>query len=257
MTLLSVNDLSVQRGNRTTLNKVSFSAEGGELIGIVGPNGSGKSTLLKAILGLLPHSGMAMVEGKHVSAFSLNERARRMAYLPQNREVAWGVTVKDLVALGRAPYSQAFGASNAAEMIKVEAALRSMEVTHLRESSATQISGGELARVLTARALAQETPLLFADEPNAGLDPAHQIHLMSILQRVASEGQTILVSLHDLNLAARWCSRLLVISEGTLVADGAPQETLGEQVLRDVFGIEAFRGEDAQGTVIVPVRRVT
>ncbi|WP_028480471.1 ABC transporter ATP-binding protein [Pseudovibrio exalbescens] len=257
MSRLKVSGLTVHRGQRATLRDVSFEASGGELIGVVGPNGSGKSTLMKAILGLLPHGGETTLEGDAIQTLSLNQRARKIAYLPQDREVAWGVSVEQLVALGRAPYTSAFGASNTADQQKVESAMMDMEVMDLRAQAVNRISGGELARVLMARALAQDTPFLLADEPNAGLDPAHQLHLMSILRRIVTKGQTILVSLHDLNLAVRWCSRVLVIRDGTLQADGAPKNTLTPELLASVFGIEAFCGEASQGgTVIIPVRRL-
>lgn len=131
--------------------------------------------------------------------------------------------------------------------------MRKMEVDGFRERAATELSGGEKARVLIARALAQETPLLLADEPTAGLDPSHQITLMRLFAELAASGRSVIASLHDLGLAARWCTRLLLIDSGRIAADGSPAEVLTVQTLRDVYGVEAYFGQTSGGLVVQPL----
>ena len=251
--LLDVQNLTASLGGRPVLKGVSFSVMPGEFVGLIGPNGAGKSTLLRALLGLTPSEGavaLGALDAAHVSA---SERARHMAYVAQEREIAWAVPVEMLVGLGRAPYRPSFAAPSNADRSAIEAAMRKMEVDGFRERAATELSGGEKARVLIARALAQETPLLLADEPTAGLDPSHQITLMRLFAELAASGRSVIASLHDLGLAARWCTRLLLIDDGRIVADGSPAEVLTIQTLRDVYGVEAYFGETSGGMVVQPL----
>jgi iron complex transport system ATP-binding protein len=156
--------------------------------------------------------------------------------------------VETLVGLGRLPHRAAPAADRAA----VDAALAAMDLCPFRARPATELSGGERARALIARALAQEAPLLLADEPTAGLDPAHQIALMARFRRLAREGRGVVTALHDLALAARWCDRLLLLQAGRLVADGPPEAVLTPERLASVYGVTAHLGRDADGPVVVP-----
>lgn len=239
MTLLAVEGLSVRLGNRDVLRGASLIVAAGEVVGLVGPNGAGKSTLMRAALGLIPHRGRSSL-----AALPLAARARAAAWLPQAREIAWPMTVEALVSLGRLP-----GADPAA----VEAAIARLDLAPLRRRRATELSGGEQARVLIARALAQDTPLLMADEPAAGLDPAHQLGVMALFRALAGEGRGVLVSLHDLGLAMRLCDRVVVMADGAVVAEGPPDATLTPALLAQVFGIEALRLDTPAGPVIVPI----
>jgi len=251
--LLDVQDLTASLGNRLVLKGVSFSIMAGEFVGLIGPNGAGKSTLLRALLGLTPAEGavaLGALDAAHVTA---KERARHMAYVAQEREIAWAVPVEMLVGLGRSPYRPSFASLGLADRNAIDAAMRKMEVDGFRDRAATELSGGEKARVLIARALAQETPLLLADEPTAGLDPLHQITLMRLFADLAAGGRSVVASLHDLGLAARWCTRLLLIDAGRIVADGKPAEVLTARTLRDVYGVEAFFGETSGGLVVQPL----
>jgi iron complex transport system ATP-binding protein len=200
MTLLSVRDLSVMRGDCPVVDRVSFDVQGSEIIGLIGPNGAGKTTLMRGALGLLPAQGESSL-----ARMSPRDRGRAAAWMPQNREIAWPVSVDTLVTLGRIPHLPAGPRDREA----VEGALARLELGPFRNRIATQLSGGEQARVLLARVLAQETPLILADEPIAGLDPAHQIATMEVFAALASEGRAVIVALHDLGLAARHCTRLL------------------------------------------------
>ena len=245
MTLLSLASLTVRRGTCPVVDGVTLSVGEGEFVGLIGPNGAGKTSLLRGALGLLPAEGASSLAGMTPAA-----RARAAAWLPQAREIAWPVSVAALVALGRLPHA---GDGVAAVDIAVDRALDRMGLAAFRGRRATELSGGEQARVLIARALAQEAPLLLADEPIAGLDPAAQIATMRVFAALAAEGGGVVAALHDLGLAARHCTRLLVLSQGRLVADGTPREVLTPQVLAEVFHIRAHYTDTPEGPVFQPL----
>jgi len=246
MTLLRLRNLSVTLRDRPVLADVSLDVAPGELVGLIGANGAGKTTLMRAALGLVPASGESSL-----AAMSPGARARAAAWMPQAREIAWPVTVETLVALGRLPHGRRPGPADAAA---VDAALERMALEPFRHRTATRLSGGEQARALIARALAQETPLLMADEPIAGLDPAHQIATMEVFRALAAEGRGGLVSLHDLGLAARHCTRVVALAAGRVVADGPPAEVLTDDLLARAFHISAYHAETADGPVFQPLR---
>lgn len=248
MSLLSVEGVSVARGGTVVVSEASLSVAAGEVVGLIGPNGAGKTTLMRAALGLIPRAaGSVTLGGGALEALPPPERARRAAWLPQEREIAWPVAVERLVALGRLPHrGGGLGPLPAVDRRAVADAMAAMEVAHLASRPATALSGGERARVLIARALAQQAPLLLADEPAAGLDPAHQLGLVEAFRRLAGEGRGVLVSLHDLSLAARWCDRLVLLHRGRIAAAGAPGEVLTAEHLRAFYGVSASvaLGED-------------
>ena len=251
--LLSVSGLRVRLGGKTVLDGLDIGVAAGEFVGLIGPNGAGKSTLLRAALGLLPHSGSVRLGDAEVAALSARARAERAAYLAQEREIAWAVPVETVVALGRAPHRRGFAAPGPRDREIVAEAMRRMDVEGFRGRIATELSGGEKARVLAARALAQDTALLLADEPTAGLDPSHQIALMRVFRELAASGRGVVASLHDLGLAARWCSRLVLIAQGRVVAEGPPQDVLTPARLRQIYGVSAFFGEAGGAPVILPL----
>ena len=238
---LSVDHLTVRRGQCPVVDGVTLAVEPGEFVGLIGPNGAGKTTLMRAALGLLPAEGTSSL-----AALAPAARAKAAAWLPQARDIAWPVSVADLVALGRLPHG-----GQGAEA--VDRALARMGLAAFRDRRATELSGGEQARVLIARALAQEAPVLLADEPTAGLDPAAQIAAMRVFAAEAAAGRAVLAALHDLGLAARHCTRLVVLAGGRLVADGPPRAVLVPGVLGPVFGIRAHLAETAEGLVFQPL----
>ena len=252
-TLLSISGLSVRLGGKPVLNGIDLDVKAGEFVGLIGPNGAGKSTLLRAALGFLPHAGAILIDGVETAGMKVRARAGKVAYLAQDREIAWAVPVETVVALGRSPHRPGFAALSAADRAIVDEAMRRMDVAGFRGRIATELSGGEKARVLTARALAQDTPLLLADEPTAGLDPAHQIALMRCFAGLAAGGRSVVASLHDLGLAARWCSRLVLLDKGRIVADGPPSAVLTPETLRAVYGVEAFFGDAGGAPVVHPL----
>ncbi len=244
MTLLTLRDLAISLRGRTVLHGVSLAVEAGEFVGLIGPNGAGKTSLMRAALGLLPFDGHSSL-----AALGADDCARAAAWMPQTREIAWPVSVETVVGLGRLPHRD----TAAGDRAHVDAAIAQMNLGPLRHRAATRLSGGEQARVLIARALAQETPLLLADEPIAGLDPAHQIATMQTFSRLATDGKSVLVSLHDLGLAARHCTRLVLLGHGTLIADGAPRDVLTPDNLAQVFGISAWFQDTEHGLVCQPL----
>jgi iron complex transport system ATP-binding protein len=250
---LSARGLNVQLAGRAVLKDISLSLAAGHLVALVGPNGAGKTTLLRALAGLLPSDGAIHVGGEALASLDLRERARRFAYLPQGHVVHWPLPARDIVALGRYPH----GATDPARMSQkdAEAVLRAMRATDVVEFSdrrVTELSGGERSRVALARVLAVEAPVILADEPTASLDPRYQLDVMKSLRAAADQGVLVIVVTHDLGLAARFADHLLVLSEGRLVAQGAPAAALSEQVMADVFRISAYRVEFERAAVIVP-----
>jgi len=248
MTLLRVENLSVTLRGRPVFRDVSFAIGPGEVVGLIGPNGAGKTTLMRAALGLIPAEGHSSI-----AALEPRARAKAAAWMPQSREIAWPVSVETLVMLGRTPHLAAGQSPSDDDRAVVEGALERMGLTALRARAATRLSGGEQARVLIARALAQDTPLVLADEPIASLDPAHQISTMRTFSALAEEGRSVLVSMHDLGLAARHCTRLVLLGEGRLIADGPPGEVLTAERLARVFGITAWFSQTDDGPVFQPL----
>ena len=248
MTLLALEHLSVSRGNRKVLHDVSLTIGAGEFVGLLGPNGAGKTTLLRAALGLMPAEG-----NSNLARFDRRARARHVAWLPQTREIAWPVSVEQIVTLGRAPHLGPGQRPDDADRHAIDSAIARMGLTDFRQRIATRLSGGEQARVLIARALAQETPLLMADEPAAGLDPANQIALMTLFAETAAAGRTVIAAMHDLGLAVRHCTRLVVLDQGRLVADGPPAQVLSPALLAKVFHISAHFEQGPAGPVFQPL----
>ena len=250
--MVRLDAVSATLGSRRVVDHVSADLAGG-LIGLIGPNGAGKSTLVRAIAGLIPAEGTIDIDGAPIAAMPLRERARRIAYLPQGQTVHWPLTVERLVALGRLPHLAPFARPGSIDAQAIERALERTELLSLRERPVDELSGGERARVLLARALAIEAPLLLADEPLAALDPEHQIEVMALLRGEAERGATVIAVLHDLTLAARWCDRLLLIDRGKLIADGKPADVLTANRIDAVYGVSAFIGEAAGEPLIVPL----
>jgi len=250
--MVRLDKVSVRLGGRCVVENVAADLDGG-VIGLIGPNGAGKSTLVRAIAGLVPAEGGISIDGVLVASMPPRDRARRIAYLPQGQIVHWPLTVERLVALGRLPHLAPFARPDGMDAKAIERALERTELVSLRDRPIDELSGGERARVLLARALAVEAALLLADEPLAALDPAHQIEVMALLRAEATRGATVIAVLHDLTLAARWCDRLLLIDQGRLIADGKPGEVLSADRIGSVYHVSAFIGEAGGEPLIVPL----
>ena len=252
--MLHTQQLCISLGGREIVHRIDCSVAKGEVVALIGPNGSGKSTLLKALAGLLlPNSGTISLNGAPLDAITPRQRAQTVAYLPQGAECHWPLTVERVVELGRLP----FEGGGKPDAPHIEKALLAVDALHLRDRVITELSGGERARVFLARALAGDPALLLVDEPGAGLDPYHQLQLMELLASRARENRAVLVVLHDLGLAARFCHRLLLLKEGRLIASGPPGEVLNENLLAEVHGVRAYRACHEGAPVIVPWERVS
>ncbi len=237
MSRLQGAGLRVRLGGRTVLDGVDVVLEPGRVTAVLGPNGAGKSTLLACLAGLRrPDGGAVRLDERSLLAIPARERARRIAFLPQTPEVAWAVDVRTLVGLGRTPHAGARGLSEE-DRGAVERAMAAADVTAFAERDVTTLSGGERARVLIARALAGEPEHLLADEPLAGLDPAHQLDALDLFRRLAGEGAGVTLTLHDLSLALRSADTVLVLAAGQVLAHGAPETALTPDVIARAFGI--------------------
>jgi iron complex transport system ATP-binding protein len=244
--------VSVSYSGRVALRDVTASFAPGAITGIVGPNGAGKTTLLRVGMGLLPPgSGVVRVRDRALKDWSREALARTIAYLPQGGDAHWPLLARDLVMLGRLPYRGAFAGVSAEDARIVDGALDRADASAFAARRMDELSAGERARVLFARALATQAPVLLADEPAAWLDPAHQLKLMALLQEEAARGTAIAVTLHDLSLAARHCDAILMLHEGRVAAAGAPDIALSDAVLANVFGITALRTSAADGRAVL------
>lgn len=252
MTGLTLQSLTVMRGDTPVVDRVTLSIGAGEFVGLIGANGAGKTSLMRAALGVLPATGHSSL-----AALPAKTRARAAAWLPQEHEIAWPMPVETVVALGRIPYLPLGTHPGPGDQAVIDAAITRMGLDGFRARIATRLSGGEQARVLIARALAQDAPMLMADEPIAGLDPAAQIATMQVFSQLAAEGRSVLAALHDLGLAVRHCTRLLLLHRGKLIADGSPADVLSPQNLEQTFGVSAFFRDTENGPVFQPLEVLT
>lgn len=251
--ILTAEHVSHRFGSKAALNDVSLSLMAGTLTGIIGPNGAGKTTLLRTLTGLLrPNGGQVEVHGKPLSAWRRDALARTLAYAPQGGDSSWPMLVEDVVMLGRIPYLRRFAAPGEEDTKAVADALTRCDATGFAGRSMNTLSAGERARVLLARALATGADILLTDEPAAFLDPAHQFALMELLRAEAARGTAVIVTLHDLPLAARYCDRLVIMDHGAIAADAPPEEALSTDNLARVFALT--RAEDGQNLALMPLK---
>ena len=240
--MLRAERLALRRGPCTVLEGIDLELRSGEVFGVLGPNGAGKSTLLAALGGeLAPATGRVLLDGRELTGWPGRARAQRLAVLPQSSTLSFAFRVEEVVALGRLPHAS--GWQRDAQI--VEAALAAADALHLRGRSYLALSGGERQRVHLARVLAQLWPgaagqVLLLDEPTAMLDPLHQHTILQAVQALAAQGVAVLAVLHDFNLAARYCDRLLLLGGGRAQAVGTPDEVLQVAPLKAVFGLEVL-----------------
>ena len=260
MTLLTARNLTLELGKKNVVQQVDVEINRQEFVGLIGPNGAGKSSLLRMLAGLVrPKSGDIFLQmdqsspAIHLENINAKTRARFMAYLAQHETPAWPLSVKNLVALGRLPWNPMV---NGEDELAIAAALAMTDVEGLGERPVTELSGGELQRVLLARVFAGKPKLILADEPIAALDLYHQLHIMELLQAQAQAGGAVMAALHDLSLAARFCSRLILMHEGKIIAQGQPVQVLTAENLKRVYGVTAHIDCREDGVVIIPTKRV-
>ncbi len=254
---MQVESLSFARNDKTVLNKIDLEIKKGEVLGLIGPNGAGKSTFIKLLMKLLkPTKGRILLEGKTLVDFKQQALAKRLAYLPQSLSAETPFTCLDVVLMGRYAGLKRFESLQKKDLRIAKAAMAQTETAAFATKSITELSGGELQRVLLARALAQGADYLFLDEPTANLDPHYQLALLELVASLAKKKVAVILAIHDLNLAARYCHRLVLIHKGTILADGPPEKVLIPSTLQSVYGIEAsvFRHQTTGQLCVLPLR---
>ena len=253
--MLDARNMSVTLDGHEVLSDAGISVAPGEFVGLIGPNGAGKSTLLRSLVGLQSHSGAVTLDGSSFASLTPRERARRLAYLPQDRVIEWPMKVREIVALGRHPFRQGFARLNSADREAIGNALAAVDALAFAERSALTLSAGEKALVLLARALAVEAPVLLADEPVAALDPFHQLHVMEILRARAHSGTGVLAVLHEMTLASRFLDRVVLMDQGRIVCEGPPADVLTSEILERVYKVTPLIGEHRGSRWLVPWER--
>ena len=237
--LLTARGVNVTLDQQSILHDLRFDIAEGTWTGLLGPNGSGKTTLLRAVSGLLAHEGALTFDGQPVDQWPARALARRLAFVRQSPSLTFDFTVADLVLLGRSPHKSWLQSYSAADRAQMRDALAHVELNGFADRSVLSLSGGELQRVFLAQALVQEADVLLLDEPTAHLDVHYQFTFMDQVQDLVEQGRTIVAVFHDLELAARYADRLLVLDDGRLVADGPPAEVLTPGLIAQVFRMQA------------------
>ncbi|MCG8489462.1 MAG: ABC transporter ATP-binding protein [Chromatiales bacterium] len=230
--------LCFTRDDQSILEQIDVHIEPGEMLGLIGPNGAGKSSLLRLLAGVTAaDAGTLTLAGKPVDQLSPKARARQIAYLPQLTEIAWPMSVERLVALGRLPHLEHWQQATPEDQTAIEKVIEQTDLTAFRSRPYNTLSGGEQARVQLARALVTEADILLADEPVSALDPAHQLDVMTLLQAYVQAGHGVIIVLHDLALAAHYSSRLQLLHQGRMLAEGAADHVLSDHFLEAAYGI--------------------
>lgn len=241
MALISATSLCVD----SRVKSVSFDLHTGEVLGLIGPNGAGKSTLLNTLAGLEQSSGEVSIDGQVFDSLPAKQRARLVGLQPQSLNSVWSLSVADVVALGRMPWGDSDSAA-------IQGAMQRAGVSELAQRSIDHLSGGERARVWLARVFAGEPKALLSDEPIASLDIHYQLEVMEVLKAYANEGNGVMVALHDLSLAARFCDRLCLMQAGEMVAQGSPAEVLTAPLLSRVYGVEVEVNLEYSPPIVLP-----
>jgi iron complex transport system ATP-binding protein len=251
--LLEGRSLTFAYDDRQVLSGVDFTLEKGELVALVGPNGAGKSTLLHVLLGVLDATGTVLLSGRPLRDLPRSEIARHVAFVPQEARSDFAFTVRELVAMGRTPHLGRFQPERREDGRAIEHALSVTETLPFADRLVSELSGGERQRVHMARAIAQETEVLLLDEPTSSLDVAHQLEVMALLAGLVGGGKAAAVALHDLSLAARFATRVVLLARGRVVASGRPEDVITEEALSRHFGIRARVHQDPLDGVLVVV----
>ena len=258
MSVLSATGIEVIRGNQIILSNTSFSVENGELVGLIGPNGAGKTTLLRSLVGLIPVSrGTVQYDSEALGPANRFQFAKKIAYLEQSSRSYWPLAVEHLVMLGRMPHLGQWQRPSKYDWEIVDQAMKSCDIEQFYSRPVTTLSGGEQARVMLARTFATQPEILLADEPVAGLDPAHQLDVMEKLRDMVARQAGVVVVMHDLTLAARYCDRLFLLYNGEIAAEGPASTVLNEEMLRRCYGIEAHFGRANDDLFVIPTKRTS
>lgn len=253
---ITIEHLRFTRGSRDIIKDISFSMPRGELVGIIGPNGAGKSTLIKLIIGLLKaDSGKINIDGSNISSYSARELYRKFAFVPQENNLDFPMTVLETVLLGRIPHLSRFHIEKDKDYEIAMDALKLAGIEDFADRYANQLSMGEKQLVTIAKALAQETDFIFLDEPTSSLDVSHTIGIMEILKELKLKNKTVISAIHDLNTASRYCDKILIINHGKIKGFGRPEEVLTKEIIKDSFSVTVniLKSEDTGNVIIEPV----
>lgn len=256
MAYLSIENLTVSYGDKVILKELNLQIPKGKITALIGPNGCGKSTLLKTVARIIkPRQGQVLLNDESLHRLDTRDVARRLALLPQAPVTPEGVSIRDLVGYGRAPWGSRWGRLSDEDRQIVQRALEQVGLEALADRPAIDLSGGQRQRAWIAMILAQKTDLVLLDEPTTWLDIAHQIELLKLMRELNREGKTIVVVLHDLNQASRYCDELVVLKQGALQHQGTPDQVLTQQLLQEVFDLDARIYPDpiAGSPALVPV----
>ncbi|MBZ6496694.1 ATP-binding cassette domain-containing protein [Haloterrigena longa] len=239
-TTVTIDDCSLAFGDLSVLEGISLTIDPGEFVGIIGPNGAGKTTLLRAISGALePDSGTVRIDGVDVHGVSSRASSRLVSVVPQDTSLSFSFPVRDVVEMGRHPHRSRFSSPGPEDRAAVERALERTRTAEFAGRPIDEISGGQRQRVVLARAIAQETPAMVLDEPTASLDINHQVETLELVRELVAEGRTVVAAIHDLDLAARYCDRLVLLADGAVSRDGSPSNVLTGDALADSFDANA------------------
>jgi iron complex transport system ATP-binding protein len=239
--MLEVCDLSYNYGASPVLRDINFKISGGEFVGIIGPNGAGKSTLLKLIAGLLPENGHIYYDRIPLKTLTRKKLAQIIGYVPQETEFSFAYSVSEVVLMGRYPYMRRFAYYNEHDKLIMREAMRLLDIEKYEDRNFKELSGGEKQRVVIAGALAQEPRIIVLDEPTSALDLHHQIAIYRILKNLQQNRKTtIVIVTHDINLAAQFCERILLMHRGSIISDGLPEEVLQFKQLQEIFGVKVY-----------------
>lgn len=246
--LLEARQVSLAYHGAEILRGIDLAIHRGEMLGLIGPNGAGKSSLIKVMSGIAkPTAGAIHLDGRPLESYRDRERGQRIAVMRQNPQLGFAYPVYDVVAMGRHPHKRRLAPLDDDDRRAIEHAMETAGVDSLKERLITTLSGGERQRVFLARALAQQPDLLLLDEPTANLDVRYQLEILTLIRRLNQEtGLTVALAIHDLTLALRFCDRLAVISRGELVAAGAAESVLTEELIAAVFGVQARVDRDPE-----------
>jgi iron complex transport system ATP-binding protein len=238
--MLTVEHLDAGYGDTLALRDVTLAVAAGNSIGVLGPNGCGKTTLLRVLRGTLwPRSGHVRLEGRDLRSIDARALARTMAYLPQEMSIELDFTVREMALMGRSPHVSRFVRESAADRRAAERSMELADVLHLADRPVTALSGGERQRALIAMCLAQEPRILLLDEPTNHLDLSHQLSILDLIARLNRDGLAVVAVFHDLNLAAEYCGRLVLMENGCIAATGTPAEVITEETIGRVYGVQA------------------
>ncbi len=258
MEIIDVRDLSFRYNSKTILNNINFGLDRDQIVGILGPNGAGKSTIIKILGGILEYEGSIKLVDRELRSFKRKELAKIIAVVPQNFEPGFDFKVIDLVMMGRTPYLKMFESMSSEDFNIVEDTMKLTDIVHIKDKSIREISGGERQRVIIAMAIAQDPKILLLDEPNANLDLKYQISIFELLKHlVKTKHISIIVAMHDVNLAVKYCNKIMLLNKGEIVQFDIPEKVITEDNIKKVYEIDSSIIKDGNGTLtyIIPIAR--